>query len=157
MKLTTISSALVLALAPLSTIAEDRAAACYDLPLPIPSTRTQGVNLTTPWAQPFIQYPNGTTCCSSIEEVRAGINSLNDQILALLAQRAEFVREATRFKATIDSVDVPARDKEVVEKAVAKAKCLKPKLPAVIARAVFEAIINASVPFEKCVWEAYLD
>jgi hypothetical protein len=65
------------------------------------------------------------------------------------------VREATRFKATLDSVDVPSRDAAVIEGAVADANSTVPPLPVTVARGVFEAILNASVPFEECVFEEF--
>jgi hypothetical protein len=65
------------------------------------------------------------------------------------------VREATRFKATLDAVDVPSRDAQVIQGAVAAANGTTPPLPVVVARGVFEAILNASVPFEECIFESF--
>ena len=65
------------------------------------------------------------------------------------------VREATRFKSTLDTVDVPSRDAAVIEGAVAAANSTHPPLPVTVARGVFEAILNASVPFEECVFEQF--
>jgi chorismate mutase len=69
-----------------------------------------------------------------------------------LPRRAAYVREATRFKVTRDSVNVPARNQEVIDEAEANANTVH--LPQTIAKAVFTAIINASVPFEYCVVRA---
>src|SRR4051812_33088968 len=65
------------------------------------------------------------------------------------------VREATRFKATLDTVDVPSRDTAVIEGAVAAANSTIPPLPKTIARSVFTAILNSSVAFEHCVFEKF--
>ena len=65
------------------------------------------------------------------------------------------MREATRFKATLDTVDVPSRDAEVIEGAVTAANTTTPPLPVTVAKSVFEAILNASVPFEECVFEEF--
>jgi len=81
-----------------------------------------------------------------------GINEINAQLVELLAQRAAYVKEATRFKGTLDTVDVPARNVEVIEGAVNASRTTTPRLPETIAKTVFEAIINASVPFERCVF-----
>lgn len=54
-----------------------------------------------------------------------------------------------------EAVDVPARDQAVIQGAVDAANTTTPPLPATIARAVFEAIINASVPFEQCIFGEY--
>lgn len=141
----------------------DYATACYENPLP--STQPSNANRTIPWGSPSIK--NGSqTCCSSLDEVRAGIDQVDEELLRLLSQRygtqsgfilyrgpwrtrAAYVREATRFKATRNSVDVPARDQEVIDRAVENATAYH--LPKTIAKAVFGAIINSSVSFEYCV------
>ncbi|KAI9644242.1 hypothetical protein NHQ30_007597 [Ciborinia camelliae] len=159
MKFFTVFPALIAALSATACATVDPAAACYNTPLPALKPATSPAR-SIPWGSPVYQLPNGSTCCSSIAEVRAGINVINDQIIDLLAQRAAYVREATRFKGTVDSVDVPARNKEVIEGAVAKAKAMNAsgsglKLPENIVRGVFEAIIAQNVPFEKCVFQSY--
>ncbi|KXN80766.1 hypothetical protein AN958_07823 [Leucoagaricus sp. SymC.cos] len=126
----------------------DHAQACYGEPLPhIPPSKE---DRSTPWGSPGMGDRDGEqSCCSSLDEVRQGIDAVDEQLLQLLAKRAAYVREATRFKATRDTVDVPSRDRVVVEQAVEKAP--QYYLPRVIAQGVFSAIINASVSFELCV------
>ncbi|KAG4435554.1 hypothetical protein IFR05_008965 [Cadophora sp. M221] len=123
---------------------------CYGSPLPPLLASASSENRTIPWGTPAFTLPNGTVCCNSLAQVRLGINEINAQLVELLAQRAAYVREATRFKATLDTVDVPARDAEVIEGAVNASRTTTPRLPETIARAVFETIIDASVSFEKC-------
>lgn len=142
----------------------DFAGACYKDPLP--SVPPSAANRTVPWGSPSMK--NGSqTCCSSLDEVRAGIDKVDAELLKLLSQRYErhlnlsihrdtidvsraaYVREATRFKPTHDAVDVPSRDQEVIDSAVANASAVH--LPQIIAKQVFTAIINSSVPFEYCV------
>ena len=63
----------------------DFAQACYGIPLPdlVPSSD----NRTVPWGTPSIN--NGSsTCCESLDEVRAGINAIDTQLLELLSQRS---------------------------------------------------------------------
>ncbi|KAK0102393.1 hypothetical protein ONS95_006013 [Cadophora gregata] len=149
----TLSLVLALTTFPISTTASsNNASVCYGTPLPPLPPSTATVNRTIPWGTPSFTLPNGTLCCDSLTQVRAGINVINAQLVELLAQRAAYVREATRFKATLDTVDVPARNVEVIEGAVNASRTTNPRLPETIARAVFEAIINASVPFERCVF-----
>ncbi|KIJ66080.1 hypothetical protein HYDPIDRAFT_110221 [Hydnomerulius pinastri MD-312] len=131
--------------------ADDAVEQCYGKILP--SFPPSSDNRTIPWGQPSIQFPNGTTCCSSLDQVRAGIDDIDGQLLELLSQRAAYVREATRFKATLDTVDVPSRDQQVIDGAEANAASVN--LPQTIARQVFQAIINSSVSFEYCVFDAY--
>lgn len=113
----------------------DYATACYSSPLP--SLTPSSANRMVPWGQPSFNLTNGTTCCDSLDQVRAGIDAVDQKLLHLLAQRAAYVREATRFKPTLDAVDVPSRDKEVVDEAVKAAKHTRPRLPETVARRVF--------------------
>lgn len=59
--------------------------ACYDYPLPElpPANDTRVI----PWGSPGVRLANGTTCCESIEEVRAQIGEVDIQILKLLGKR----------------------------------------------------------------------
>ncbi|OBZ73650.1 hypothetical protein A0H81_06273 [Grifola frondosa] len=134
-----------------SSNASDPAIACYNTSLPDIPPSTD--NRTIPWGSPSIIFDDGSTCCDSLDEVRAGIDEIAPQLLQLLGMRAAYVREATRFKATRDTVDVPARDAQVIQDAVDQAPNFK--LPQTIAQAVFEAIINSSVPFEECVFDEF--
>lgn len=59
------------------------------------------------------------------------------------------MREATRFKSTRASVNVPSRNEEVIRQAEQQAEYIG--MPVTIARATFEAILNSSVPFEQCI------
>ncbi|KJA25315.1 hypothetical protein HYPSUDRAFT_64895 [Hypholoma sublateritium FD-334 SS-4] len=128
----------------------DFAAACYSTPLPslAPSTG----NRTAGWGSPSIKDET-STCCDSLSDVRVEIDFVDTQLLGLLARRAALVREATRFKLTHDTVDVPSRDLQVIDQAVEDATNVH--LPQTIARAVFAAIIEACVPFELCVFDSF--
>lgn len=59
------------------------------------------------------------------------------------------MREATRFKSTRASVNVPSRNRAVVEQAEQQA--IRVGMPVTIALAAFGAILNSSVPFEQCI------
>ncbi|KAI6112000.1 hypothetical protein EDD16DRAFT_1605554 [Pisolithus croceorrhizus] len=137
-------SALQLWLAVVRGTSED---SCYYYPLPdlpiSPDTRT------IPWGEPTITYPNGTTCCSSLDQVRSELDAINSQLLQLLSTRSAYVREATRFKATEESVNDPSRNQEVIQGAIDAAPSVY--LPQVVAKMVFEGIINSSVLFEECI------
>ncbi|KAG2353168.1 hypothetical protein BDR07DRAFT_736580 [Suillus spraguei] len=124
---------------------------CYDIPLPSipPST----ANRTVPWGEPTIHYANGTTCCTSLDEVRTQLNTIDAQLLQLLSTRAQYVGEATRFKSTLADVNVPSRNEQVIKGAVDAAPSVH--LPQIIAKDVYEGIINSSVVFEECIFNAY--
>ena len=54
--------------------------------------------------------------CNSIDEVRNNINNIDEQIVKLIAQRGEFVKQAAKFKKDSDAVKAPKRVEEVINK-----------------------------------------
>lgn len=58
---------------------------------------------------------------ANLGEVRANIDRLDDAIVALVAERAMYVKDAARFKADAYQVAAPARQAEVFAKARALA------------------------------------
>ncbi|KAG1831421.1 chorismate mutase [Suillus subalutaceus] len=124
---------------------------CYFIPLPSipPST----ANRTVPWGEPTIKYANGTTCCSSLNEIRDNLDTIDAQLLQLLSTRASYVREATRFKSTLPDVNDPSRNEQVIQGAVDDAPSVH--LPQIVAEMVYEGIINSSVLFEECIFNTY--
>lgn len=47
--------------------------------------------------------------CRNLDEIRAGMDGVDNEIVRLIAQRVEYVREAAKFKVTSDSVAAPER------------------------------------------------
>jgi isochorismate pyruvate lyase len=47
--------------------------------------------------------------CAGMEEIRAGMDALDREIVALIAQRVEYVRAAAKFKTSSASVAAPER------------------------------------------------
>ncbi|KAJ5562754.1 Chorismate mutase [Penicillium sp. DV-2018c] len=118
-----------------------------------PSTDTR----QTPWGSPSVHFSslNGTltTCCDSLDEIRKALDDIDDQLLSLLNQRAAYAREATRFKATREAVNVPARNEAVLQQAEQQAVHIG--MPVTIARAAVEAILHSSVAFEECIFDTF--
>lgn len=54
--------------------------------------------------------------CKSLEEVRTHIDSLDQQIVTLLAERGRYVSQAARFKKDADGVKAPQRVEQVIAK-----------------------------------------
>jgi len=59
--------------------------------------------------------------CASLDEARRGIDALDEQRVALVAQRAMLVMDATRFKRDAAEAAAPARQAQVFERARALA------------------------------------
>lgn len=145
----------IVALATTTNGSTDFAAPCYASTLPPTPADASSINRPAPWGTASLVLPNGTTCCDSLSQVRAGIDEIDALLEEAIAVRVGLVREAARFKATLGSIDVPSRDAAVIQEAVEKANSTSPPLPATVAKGVFAAILNYSVPFEECVFVEY--
>ena len=54
--------------------------------------------------------------CETLEEVRAGIDGLDRELLALLGRRAGYVHAAARFKSDAQAVRAPERFRAMLER-----------------------------------------
>ncbi|MDQ4099505.1 MAG: chorismate mutase, partial [Chloroflexota bacterium] len=54
--------------------------------------------------------------CRNLAEVREQIDQIDRQLVALLAERGAYVRQAARFKRTAEDVAAPRRVEQVVER-----------------------------------------
>ena len=84
------------------------------------------------------------SACSSLAEVRAGIDRIDREMVALLADRARFVREAARFKSSAAAVRAPDRVEQVVAnvKALAAELGADPKLVEEVYRTMIAKLID---------------
>jgi isochorismate pyruvate lyase len=89
---------------------------------------------------------SATAKCASIEEVRANIDRIDRLIVALLAERGDYVMQAAQFKKTTDDVKAPQR----VEQVIAKVRALAEELganPSVTER-VYRSMISGFIEAE---------
>lgn len=88
-----------------------------------------------------------TTTCQSIEEVRANIDSIDRQIVSLIAQREGYVKQAAKFKKTTDDVKAPQRVAQVIAKVTALAQSLgaNSDVTEQVYRAMISSFINAEL------------
>ncbi len=84
---------------------------------------------------------------TDLAEVRANIDRLDEAIVALLAERATWVKDATRFKRDDRQVAAPARQDAVFERARALAARLDPGFTGFddVVDATFRAMVTAFV------------
>ena len=90
--------------------------------------------------------------CNSIEEVRNNINNIDEQIVQLIAQRGEFVKQAAKFKKDSDDVKAPKRVEEVINKVkdLAKSTGANEEVVENIYRAMIDSFIKAEMKeFER--------
>lgn len=59
--------------------------------------------------------------CESLEEVRANIDRIDDEIIKLIAERGTYVVQASSFKKSEDGVKAPDRVEQVIAKVRSKA------------------------------------
>ncbi len=84
--------------------------------------------------------------CTSLEEVRANIDRIDDSIIELMAERAEYVRQAAAFKKDESGVKAPDRVKAVLERVGEKAR--KYGAPTDIAVNVYRNMIEGFINME---------
>lgn len=84
--------------------------------------------------------------CSSIEEIREKIDSIDERTIRLIAERAEYVRQAAAFKKDENGVKAPDRVKDVLEKV--RKKALEYGAPADIAENVYRNMIAGFINME---------
>lgn len=84
--------------------------------------------------------------CATLDEVRAEIDLLDREIVALIAARAEYVKQAATFKKSTNDVKAPQR----VEQVIAKVKKLAQDtgVDQNILEATYRAMINAFIAKE---------
>jgi chorismate mutase len=99
------------------------------------------------WGSPSVE---GGKCCANLAEVRDNIDRIDRQIIALMAERGQYVAEAGRFKADPGAVSAPAR----VEAIIAKVRTLAREkgLAESVAEASYRAMIAAFEDYEREEW-----
>ncbi|MEJ6021106.1 chorismate mutase [Ramlibacter sp. PS4R-6] len=85
--------------------------------------------------------------CSSMAEVRANIDALDEQIVALLARRTGFVAQAARIKGDESQIVDKARIEYIVNRVKRQAAGLG--APDDVVEAAYRALIDASIAFER--------
>ena len=95
--------------------------------------------------------PDYRPLAATLAEVRANIDRLDDQIVALVAERAMYVKDATRFKRDAFQVSAPARQAEVFAKVRALADKHNRGFEALpdVTEAAYRALVAAFIANEQ--------
>ena len=93
--------------------------------------------------------------CESMAEVRAGVDALDRQLVALIAERSRYMEAAARIKPSRDKVRDEWRIEDVVSKV--KAEASGQGLPVEIAEPVWRELIERSIAYEFSVWDKTRD
>jgi len=91
-----------------------------------------------------------TTGAATLAEIRAAIDRIDGEIVALLAERLRYTRDAARFKASEGEVAAPARAEAVVQRVAALGAARG--VPAEIVEPVYRALVAASIEDQRNVF-----
>lgn len=83
---------------------------------------------------------------TTMAEVRAGVDELDRQLVALLGQRFAHMRAAARIKPERSAVRDEARKAEVIENARVQAERIG--VPADVIAGLWEQLVEASIAYE---------
>jgi isochorismate pyruvate lyase len=85
--------------------------------------------------------------CATLAEVRENIDAIDCRIVALLAERGRYVKDAARFKRDAFQVSAPQRQQEVIDRVRALAE-REGAYPEVV-EAVYRALIAGFIAREQ--------
>ena len=89
--------------------------------------------------------------CSTMIEVRAGVDALDRQLVALLATRFGYMRAAARIKQDRASVRDEDRKASVIAAAVSEAEAHG--IPGDVVGEIWERLVEGSIAYEFTEWD----
>tara|TARA_R110000868_G_scaffold218004_1_gene468155 strand:- start:31986 stop:32303 length:318 start_codon:yes stop_codon:yes gene_type:complete len=89
--------------------------------------------------------------CRTMAEVREGVDAIDRQLVALIAQRARFMEAAARIKPSRDVVHDDWRIADVLEKVTSEAKRIG--VSTEIVEPVWRELVRQSIAYEFTVWD----
>lgn len=89
--------------------------------------------------------------CETMTDVRAGVDSVDRELVTLLAERFRFMDAAARIKPQRGQVRDEARKRQVIDNAAAQAAALG--LDPAIIEMLWEALVEASIAHELQKWD----
>ncbi len=99
-----------------------------------------------------IAPPKTPDDCTTMAEVRAGVDALDRDLIALLAVRFGYMRAAARIKPDRTAVRDEPRKAAVIANAAAAASAAG--LPEGLATTLWEALVEASIRYELAAFDA---
>jgi isochorismate pyruvate lyase len=85
--------------------------------------------------------------CNSLEEVREQIDSLDEQIVELIAARNDYIHQAANFKNSVEDVKAPERIDYVLQKVrhAALSRGLNPNLISKLYNIMIEEMVELEI------------
>ena len=90
--------------------------------------------------------------CTTMAEVRAGVDALDRELVALLRRRFDYMDAAARIKPARSAVRDEARKAQVIAQARDAAERLQ--LPGAAVAAMWETLVEASIAYELAAFDA---
>jgi isochorismate pyruvate lyase len=90
--------------------------------------------------------------CQTMAEVRAGVDAVDAQIVALLGERFGYMRAAARIKT--DRAAVRDEDRKASVIAAAKDAAKKAGVPEPLVAALWEMLVESSIAYEMAIFDA---
>ena len=84
--------------------------------------------------------------CKTLDEVRTEIDKLDDEIVALIGARNSYIKQAAKFKDTVDEVKNPKRIGEIIAKV--RHKALELGMSANLLEEIYTIMIDEMVESE---------
>jgi isochorismate pyruvate lyase len=100
-------------------------------------------------------FPLNPEDCTTMPDVRAGVDAIDAQLVALLAKRFGYMRAAARIKPTRGAVRDEARKASVIAAAVAEAEAHG--IPADVIGDIWERLVEGSIAYEFGEWDRIRD
>lgn len=101
------------------------------------------------------ELPLNPEYCTTMPEVRAGVDALDRELMALLAKRFGYMRAAARIKPARNAVRDEARKASVIAAAVAEAGAHG--VPADVVADIWERLVEGSIAYEFTEWDRIRD
>lgn len=99
--------------------------------------------------------PSSPDACTTMTEVRAGVDALDRQLVKLLVTRFGYMRAAARIKPSRDAVRDEDRKASVIAAAVAEAEAHG--IPADVIADMWERLVEGSIAYEFGEWDRIRD
>jgi isochorismate pyruvate lyase len=92
------------------------------------------------------------TACKTMEQVRAGVDATDQQLIALFVQRFAYMDAAARIKDDRNTVRDEVRKAEVI--ANARKAALDQRLPQDLIAGIWDTLVEGSIAYETERWDA---
>ena len=89
--------------------------------------------------------------CASMDEVRAGVDATDRELIALLERRFGYMRAAARIKPSRESVRDEVRKAAVI--AAAGEEAQRRGIPRAEIEAIWDQLVEASIAYEFEIWD----